>query len=223
MTNKLKIIVIYRPPKNSLSDFFIEFTTLLENQTSYGNNILIGGDFNIHVDKEEEKPSIEFGRILDIFGFIQNVVGETHEKGHTLDLIITRDSDSLHIAKPKINTLISDHFLITSEISFKVAFSTKKQITYRKIKDINIEHFKHDLENTHLVQLANNCNDPGILSQLYNNTLRALMDKHVPEITRLISLNHNDPWYNSKLLIEKRKRRALERKWRSTRDKIYLN
>ena len=48
------------------------------------------------------------------------------------------------------------------------------------------------------------------------------MDKHAPEITRLTSLNHNEPWYNSKLLIEKRKRRALERKWRSTRDEIDL-
>ena len=51
--------------------------------------LLIAGDFNFHLDDLNNKHAKRFVDILDGFGLQQHVKGPTHNKGHTLDLIIT--------------------------------------------------------------------------------------------------------------------------------------
>jgi hypothetical protein len=60
--------------------------------------IIVLGDFNIHVDKEtdihvdkeNDSKTIECIHLLSSMDFIQHVTGPTHNRGHTLGLVITK-------------------------------------------------------------------------------------------------------------------------------------
>lgn len=62
--------------------------------------------------------------------------------------------------------------------------------------------------------------DLSSLVDIYDSTLRSLIDKHAPLKQRLIPIRPNAPWYSSEVTEQKRIRRNLERKWRSTRSKF---
>ncbi len=75
----------------------------------------IAGDFNIHIDDAEIKTTKEIITALNTFDLIQHVHGPTHNRGHTLDLLISR---GLNISSIVINDVaLSDHFCIFFDIS----------------------------------------------------------------------------------------------------------
>ena len=59
-------------------------------QSNAAAEIIVLGDCNIHVDKETDSKAIEIMNLLRTMDFIQNVTGPTHNRGHTLDLVITK-------------------------------------------------------------------------------------------------------------------------------------
>ena len=79
----LRVIVIYRPPDCTTSTlFFEEFSSLLEEITLCQQELLIWGDFNIHLDDSSNGMGNQFIDLLSLFNLMQH--------GHILDLIITR-------------------------------------------------------------------------------------------------------------------------------------
>jgi len=58
-------------------------------------NIIITGDLNFHLDIPTQPATIKFTRILQSCGMVQHVREPTHVLGHTLDVVITRDTDNL--------------------------------------------------------------------------------------------------------------------------------
>ena len=59
----------------------------------------------------------------------------------------------------------------------------------------------------------------GELVYEYNTTLKSLLDSHAPLKTKTITLRPTALWYTEELRSEKKKRRALERRWRSSKRK----
>ncbi len=98
--------MIYRPP-NINGDFIQEFSEFLSVIVPSFDNILIFGDFNIHVCCPSKPLVREFLNLLESFDFLQCVSGPTHERGHTLDLIL---SLGFSVSRVKIaDTVFSDH------------------------------------------------------------------------------------------------------------------
>ena len=50
-----------------------------------------------------------------------------------------------------------------------------------------------------------------------NNTLRLLLDRHAPIMSKKVLFRPKVPWINSDIIKAKRQRRKVERKWRTTR------
>jgi endonuclease/exonuclease/phosphatase (EEP) superfamily protein YafD len=75
-------------------------------------NILMAGDFNFHIDNIGDSDTIKLNKILESFNLQQHVNGPTHKKGHTLDLIITRNEDKLVTGIRIHDPVISDHLAI---------------------------------------------------------------------------------------------------------------
>ena len=71
----------------------------MECQQQYHNGLIIGGDFNIHVDVCNDLTTVKFQQILGMLVLTQHVRTETHLKGHILDLVIGRDVDNLKISR----------------------------------------------------------------------------------------------------------------------------
>ena len=53
------------------------------------DKVIVVGDFNIHVDVENDSLNINFNSVLDSIGFSQSVHRPTHCLNHTLDLVRT--------------------------------------------------------------------------------------------------------------------------------------
>ena len=82
-------VAIYRPGSSQPNNtFFDELTNLLEAIITLKSNLIIIGDFNIHVDDDGNQHGQHLLDMLDIFG-LQHVDWSTLTRGHTLDLIIT--------------------------------------------------------------------------------------------------------------------------------------
>ena len=50
----------------------------------------------------------------------------------------------------------------------------------------------------------------------YDNVLRSLLDRHAPIKQRVVTVRSSAPWYSTEISQNKRIRRKIERKWRST-------
>lgn len=57
--------------------------------------LLVVGDFNLHVDSSCDVNAVHFGDLIASFDLKQWVTGPTHTSGHTLNLIITRNQCNL--------------------------------------------------------------------------------------------------------------------------------
>ena len=99
-TSRLRLSIIYRPPYSSAhpvctGTFITEFSNYLESFVLCMEPVVICGDFNIHIDDESDPYSTALTDLLQSMALKQHVCIPTQHHGHTLDLIITRDSDNL--------------------------------------------------------------------------------------------------------------------------------
>ncbi len=109
--------------------------------------------------------------------------------------------------------MISDHLSLLVKLHAPKPPLVTKEVTYRKLKSIDIEAFSRDL-----LELDFVVSPPEDLRSLingYNRTLSELLDSHAPEKTRLMVDRPRDPWFNEQIKHEKLKRKKLEKAWRA--------
>ena len=210
-STKLRLIIVYRTPYSTahsicVNVFLEEFSLYLESVIMSSEPLLIVGDFNLHVNIPSDPNASKFVDLLSSMGLDQHVDKPTHVSGNTLDLRITRCSDSLVPTNPLIDYLLSDHMTILCDIMLGKPPPITKKVTYRKIKAIDKKKL---------------CvNTPDALNQLvecYNRTLSQALDRHAPICTKSIKSRPLVPWFNEKIKAARREKRKAERKWRRTR------
>ena len=223
ITNKsyqLCLINIYRPPYSeshpvSVSSFLSEFNDYIQNHLLSNLPVLVTGDFNIHVDVSGDSHS--FLDLLESLCCTQLVDFCTHTHGHTLDLLIRRQSDdTIVIGKPWAHsTLISDHFPVMCYLNLsKVNFPIKK-ISFRRLSAINTDLLKEDIVESRLCK--EKPNDISELATVYDTTLKEVIDKHAPMVVKTVVLRPKVPWLTDAILEEKRKKRKAEKRWLKSR------
>ena len=226
LNNKaISIFIIYRPPptqQNGLSatGFLDEFAEFISKYTVTTSENIITGDINIHLDVSTNSHTRQFEEILESCSLHQYINVPTHYKGHTLDILVSRDTNDLICNVDVVDiglcdndgNLINDHFAITCNIKLPVPTARKKLVHYRKLKNIVIEDFRSD------IQSSTNLNTTtGSLEELieqYMSGLRDLVDVHAPLISRTLTPRPHAAWYDEELRDAKQTRRKLERKWR---------
>jgi exonuclease III len=132
------LLIICRPPpspknQHTFMHFKYEFTSLLDRICLSTGHQIILGDFNIHMDNNENSHCIQFNNILNSFGLLQHVNQPTQIYGHTLDLIISRENDKIIKPIDVIKPIISDHSSIMFWLSHETTKKTKsicKSISY---------------------------------------------------------------------------------------------
>ncbi|KAL2096367.1 hypothetical protein ACEWY4_008515 [Coilia grayii] len=104
-------INVYRPPGGSLRtflEFYNAFVRVFQDISSDYACILMTGDFNLHFEKANRISNIIFKIFLMRFGLVQHVMEPTHQSGHTLDLVLTRNVEISDLSIE--NDRISDHY-----------------------------------------------------------------------------------------------------------------
>ena len=94
------------------------------------------GDFNFHVEDVKDSENLAFQGLLQSFGLIQHVGCPTHQSGHTLDLIITQEEDSLCVSDPVDKFYISDHSFVHSEIRVNKPQVVRNTIRTRRMRNV---------------------------------------------------------------------------------------
>jgi len=212
----IRILVIYRPPGHSSYDlFYEEFSRLIEQTADSPGGLLIVGDFNLHVDDVDNFQAKRFMDILESYNLRQHVTEVTHISGHTLDLVITKSNDAFLSGVSTFDPVISDHSAVNINLLLQKSQFKKKTITYRKLHSIDYNTFCNDITDSPLIMEPSS--DLDVLVDQYDNVLRSLLDCHAPTKQRIITVRPSAPWYSTEIAQNKRIRRKLERKWRSTR------
>ena len=150
----------------------------------------------------------EFLNILDMFDLSQHVHSGTHTSGQCLDLVITRQNDSL-VRTIVVGPLISDHFLVLCKLDLRNLGFEKKKIVTRKTKGININALKTDI-NDKMASLHQQNHDTESLLKKFSAILRNVLDRHAPMQSRFVSQNPRCLWVNEDILTAKRDRRRAE-------------
>ena len=130
--------------------FLEEFSEFLESVVFCANHLLITGDFNIHMDVADDADAIKLCELLESVGLEQHVTVPTHISKHTLDLMITRQSDPLGISVPWTDYLFSDHMPVHCQLTISKPSLRKTQISFRKIKSINVDTLCKELSSSDL-------------------------------------------------------------------------
>ena len=225
VSNCIRLFKIYRPPysdkrKVPTTVFFREFSDFLESVLLSKEQILFAGDFNIHVDNPRDSDAIKFADLLESVGLQQHVKGSTHKESHTLDHIITRCSEIVLSAPPKVDWFISDHASVCCRLIPEKPPAVEKLVTYRKYRSIDMESFKNDLVTSSLCQPLLTTETPvyGVdqLAKDYNSTLHMLIDCHAPLKSKTVKARPSAPWYAAEIGAVKRLRRKAERRWGKT-------
>ena len=206
------LFCIYRPPpskKNKFSDsmFFDQFSDFLEHSDSLPGKTLLMGDFNFHFENVENKNSRKLHDIIDMFNLTQSVSEPTHNQGHLLDLVFSKQSDNILTSTKLHHGLTSDHTAILCKLDVSVPVQKPKTFLYRCLKKIDTGAFKQDL--SHAVSQVSSISD-------YNNHLCSVLDKHAPLCRCTVRTRKPTPWFSSiaeQFCELKRERRQAERRW----------
>ena len=215
---KILAVTVYRPEHHAtFLDEFTEFLSLLHTQHDL---IILTGDFNIHVDNPLDPIANAFLNLLDSMGFTQHVSGPTHNKGHTLDLVITKNltTSITSIIPPTI----SDHscILFTIEIR-KVAQKPDQFVRKRFITPQVSADFKTLIAANSNVPVEDPTNEINLV-EFFNTKVKATLDHLAPLRLKRVPDKKKDPWITPNIIILKKACRKAERTWKKSKLHIHL-
>ena len=213
----VSLFLVYRPPpshRNKLrhADFMPEIEQFLAYVAALPCDICVLGDFNVHYGDSQDPTATQFAQILTSLGLRQHVRSPTHNKGHTLDLLITREKDTYLCMQSVsvINTHISDHFEVMCSIHVAYRSVKCEPRVCRKLRRVNNQSLAEDLT-VGLSKLPDSEDPQGLLQQ-YNDTITSVLDRVAPEQTIKSKDVPLKPWYSDSIHEERMKRRRLERR-----------
>ena len=87
---RLLVAGLYRPgSQRTTPTFFSEFSEFLSHLSVLSYPVYLLGDLNIHLDNADLSDTTTITHLLDSFSFVQHISVPTHNRGHTLDVVIT--------------------------------------------------------------------------------------------------------------------------------------
>ena len=152
----IDIVVFYRPPTSpqngfTTTAFLDEWSTFMSQLTICKSELIVVGYVNIYLDNQTLHH--EFIQSLESHGLQQHMQVPTHHHGHTLDVLISRDTSTLltDIEVKNINLcndngdLIRDHYSIECTIQQSTQLQNREIVSYRNVKQIVPSYLSHDL------------------------------------------------------------------------------
>jgi exonuclease III len=214
-SSSIIFLTIYRPPSTSFSTFLSEFSTLLDDLNCAPSELIISGDFNVHVDQPSEHSPKSFLSTLESYNLTQHVHFPTHNLGHTLDLLITRSTSNIISSTDWTIPFISDHYAIHSTVS--VPFQHRpSRITklVRCFRSVDTSAFSNDVLSSDLYSSSPTSLESYL--HTFNSVLSSLIDKHAPLKSVSCPSKNKKPFITPDIRAQKTIRSKLESRYRRT-------
>ena len=204
--------IVYRPPNTSTDEFFDCLEDVLGNIYSSFDNIVCVGDFNINILNNSSKLTSQLMHLMDTFNLTQIVDEPTRitDKSITLiDLVFLNMQNVTN--KGVIDCNFSDHMLTFFEIKTQVNKQMSNKITFRSLKNIDLDKFNQDLQQIpfFLIYDMDNIDDK---CSFFTNSILTLFDLHAPIQTVSKSKHSFSPWITDNIkLMQKLRDKALQK------------
>ncbi len=123
----MTLIVVYQPPHSDPailhtvppSVFFDDFFKIMDNHLTAPGKLLVTVNFNLHIDIPDDPEAKHMLYALDMMDLRQLVNEPTHKDGHTLDHIITRQSEIDFVKFVYFDLHISDHYFLSFRVEIE--------------------------------------------------------------------------------------------------------
>ena len=203
----VNFLILYRPPPNRKNGLFTtgflnEFSALLDHFFTVSDEILITGDFNLHMDSTNDVHARQLSELLQRHSLLQRVLHATHQDGHILDLVVSRDNN--FVTYTSVQDLISDNHAVHCE-----------ERTYHRINAIDSPSFTVYIINSALIiQLAEALD---ALVEKCDMGLSSVLSKYAPVKKKVLTVRPFNPWIDDKVLSARKERCRHESRWRNSR------
>ncbi|ESN90912.1 hypothetical protein HELRODRAFT_182503 [Helobdella robusta] len=182
--NQFILLGVYRPGSAQITVlFFDELVSVLEHITMLNANILLMGDFNVHIERKDDPNTIRLFEIFEVFQLVNHVNESTHLRGGTLDLVVSSVDFPIISTTVLPHGVFSDHSFITVEtiIAKPCRIPTKRFV--RSWKNIDEDRFVEAVLNS---PLSGSClsNDVDDELKIFNEELKSIIDRLVPKRSR---------------------------------------
>ena len=119
--NTVVVLLVYRPGSVQTNDvFFAVLDKCLEFMALYECEIVVAGQFNIHVEIPENPHAIRLREVLPSFDGAYHVPHTpTHRDDGTLNLVITKSEQVVNDITVNPQGMISDHSVISWRLIFQ--------------------------------------------------------------------------------------------------------
>ncbi len=216
LNGPLLCVLVYRPPKVSTT-FIHELSEFLSNQVSRCDRLLVLGDFNIHVCCPSKPMVKNFMSLMDSLNFVQSVSSPTHNRGHILDLVLTRDF-SVHICEI-FDAGISDHYPVVFEpvISYDQPILSLP-VHYSRAFHANTalefcESYSKFLSNSNVP--PSSCMDTEQLVEIFNSACCTALNTVAPLKRKKCKISSSpQPWFNASTRTLRQECRRAECRWK---------
>ena len=207
------IIGIYHPPyslTNKITNamFLEDFIPCCANCVITDRNIIITGDFNIHVNDVTNSEAMSFTDSMEALRLIQYVKFVTHRLGNTLDLVFLESSKHLNVSTVCPGLFMSDHCFVMWTTSIPREDLTSKTVSTRKIKSIDVDRFVGDINLDRVVEMDN---PDEIVNEIDITLSKTLLDTHAPMKTKTVTVRHKQPWFSDAISDQKKVVRRCEK------------
>lgn len=192
---RLLIGTAYRPNWINPDTFFDSLTDTITSFHNYDYVVLLG-DFNIDFLDSTDYKLLKLRQFLQYLNLKQITTEPTHFTDHSATLIdlICTDARVRNVDVSLIPTL-SKHAFVFATFVIKKDKPVPRYITFRPIKNINLDNFNNDLCSVDWDSIATipSVNDMIIA---FNNAIINLFDMHAPE-KRIVAKEKPSPWLTS--------------------------
>ena len=169
-------------------DEYIEF---LADVLADHRNILILGNFNIHVNSKDDLDTEVSSDMMETLGLDQHTNFNTHRSGNIPDLVFIEVISSLKVLEYSEGSYMSDLKAIHITISAPRDDIEKKIIKTRNLKTIRTKHL---IDNMKLDKIPNTDVDT-MVTEMELRMKKAFDEIH-PETMKNVTIRKNNPWYN---------------------------
>ena len=211
LTNNTKLILIslYRLQFISAGVFLKEFTEFLEILSIMPEDFVLSGDINFHLETNDCNV-LSLHNLWNSFNLIQHVHFPTHKLGHTLDIVLTRDTLKITNLVSN-NAQLSDHYMIIFDIDAEVLKYEEKSISYRNIKTVDEKLFSNELKQKLLNDKSSTF---GERVHRYNSVLKDMVQDYAPMQTKTIKVVPKAPWFDTEYKELRKLRRKAEKRYK---------
>ena len=99
--------------------FLDEVSQLVQYFITNHKNLVLLGDFNIHVQDLANADSLVYNDTMEALGLIQHIIELTHQLGKTLDLIYMESLEVIEVLHAFLGEYILDHRLAGIELQLR--------------------------------------------------------------------------------------------------------